>query len=62
MGIFYQFQSDFTTGLGKIVLYIQPPFELFDFNLFEIEKEVEKICDHAYKYRFSDPKKSGWIL
>lgn len=36
--------------------------ELFDFNLYEIEKEVEKICDHAYKYRFSDPEKSGEIL
>lgn len=36
--------------------------ELFDFNLFEIEKQVEEICNHAYLYRFSDTKKSEKIL
>ena len=36
--------------------------ELFDFNLFEIEKEVKKICDEAYKYRFTDTEKSEHIL
>ena len=36
--------------------------ELFDFNLFETEKQVEAICDEAYKYRFSDTAKSEEIL
>ena len=28
--------------------------ELFDFNLFEMEKQVEAICHEAYKYRFTE--------
>lgn len=36
--------------------------ELFDFNLYEVEKRVMEICDEAYKYRFSDVKKSEQIL
>ena len=36
--------------------------ELFDFNLFEIEKQVTEICDEAYKYRFTDSAKSERIL
>lgn len=36
--------------------------ELFDFNLFETEKQVDKICYEAYKYRFSDSAKSENIL
>ena len=36
--------------------------ELFDFNLFEVEKQVEEICLEAYKYRFSDAEKSEHIL
>lgn len=36
--------------------------ELFQFNLFEIEKQVEEICDEAYKYRFTDPGESESIL
>ena len=28
--------------------------ELFEFNLYEMEKEVEDICYEAYKYRFDD--------
>lgn len=36
--------------------------ELFDFNLFETEKQVEAICDEAYKYRFTDGAKSERIL
>lgn len=36
--------------------------ELFDFNLFEMEKQVEHICDEAYKFRFSNPAKSEKIL
>ena len=36
--------------------------ELFDFNLYEIEKQVEDICGEAYKYRISNPEKSEQIL
>lgn len=36
--------------------------ELFDFNLYEVEKEVEKICYEAYKYRIDDPAASERIL
>ena len=36
--------------------------ELFDFNLFEMEKQVETICSEAYKYRFNDVAKSERIL
>ena len=36
--------------------------ELFDFNLFEIEKQVTDICDEAYKYRMKNPAKSEQIL
>ena len=32
--------------------------ELFDFNLYEIEKQVTAICDEAYKYRlFRQPRR-----
>jgi transcriptional regulator with XRE-family HTH domain len=36
--------------------------ELFDFNLIEMEKQVESICNEAYRYRFSDTAKSERIL
>lgn len=36
--------------------------ELFDFNLFEVKKQVTEICDEAYKCRFTDPEKSEHIL
>lgn len=36
--------------------------ELFDFNLFEMEKQVDEICDEAYKYRYTDAAKSEKIL
>ncbi len=36
--------------------------ELFDFNLQEIEAEVEQIADEAYKYRTGDPERSRSIL
>lgn len=36
--------------------------ELFDFNLFEVEKQVEAICHDAYRYRYSDSAKSEQIL
>lgn len=36
--------------------------ELFDFNLFEIEKQVDDICNEAYRYRVSNPAESERIL
>ena len=36
--------------------------ELFDFNLFETEKQVEAICHEAYQYRADNPAKSEQIL
>lgn len=36
--------------------------ELFDYNLFETEKQVEAICHEAYKYRFTDAEQSERIL
>lgn len=36
--------------------------DLFDFNLYEIEKQVTEICDEAYKYRLTDAAKSERIL
>ena len=36
--------------------------ELFDFNLLEMEKQVDAICIEAYKYRFTDTAKSESIL
>jgi len=36
--------------------------ELFDFNLLEMEKQVETICSEAYKYRFNDAAESERIL
>lgn len=36
--------------------------ELFDFNLFEKEKQVKAICNEAYRYRHANPEKSEQIL
>ena len=36
--------------------------ELFDFNLFEMEKQVEAICYESWKYRESDSEKAERIL
>ena len=36
--------------------------ELFDFNVYETEKQVKEICDEAYLYRDSDAEKSERIL
>lgn len=36
--------------------------ELFDFNLYEMEKQVEAVCHEAYQYRFSDSSRSEQIL
>lgn len=36
--------------------------ELFDFNLYETEKQVDAICHESWKYRDDDPTKAEQIL
>ncbi|MBR2334170.1 MAG: helix-turn-helix transcriptional regulator [Clostridia bacterium] len=36
--------------------------ELFDYNVYEVEKEVEKICHQSWEYRDSNPQKAEKIL
>ena len=36
--------------------------ELFDFNLLEMEKQVDAICQESWKYRDDDPEKAEHIL
>ena len=36
--------------------------ELFDFNLYETERQVDAICDEAYRYRDTDVAKAEKIL
>ena len=36
--------------------------ELFDFNLIEMEKQVEAICHESWKYREREPEKAEQIL
>lgn len=36
--------------------------ELFDFNLYETEKQVTELCENAYQYRWTDPEQSERIL
>lgn len=36
--------------------------ELFDYNLKEMQKKIDDICDEAFQYRESDPNKSKEIL
>lgn len=36
--------------------------ELFNFNLFELEKQVDAICHESWKYREDDPAKAEQIL
>lgn len=36
--------------------------ELFDYNVYEVEKEVEKICHQSWEYRDGNPQKAEKIL
>lgn len=36
--------------------------ELFDFNMLEIEKRVDRLCSDAAQFRYSDPAKSEQML
>ena len=71
LGVSFQAVSKWETGATMPDVTLIPSIasffgvttdELFDFNLLEIEKRVEQICDEAYIYRESDPARSEWIL
>ena len=71
LGVSFQAVSKWETGNTMPDITMTPAIasffgvstdELFDFNLFEIEKQVDEICNEAYKYRFTDGAKSERIL
>lgn len=72
LGVSYQAVSKWETGSTMPDVTLIPAIasffrvstdELFEFHLYEMEKEVEEICDEAYKYRFNgDMEKSEQIL
>ena len=71
LGVSFQAVSKWETGATMPDVTLIPAIasffgvstdELFDFNLFETEKQVEAICLEAYKYRCTDAAKSEQIL
>ena len=71
IGISFQAVSKWENGIAlpdialapKLAAYFSVSMdELFDFNLKQIEADVEAIADEAYKYRQSDPEESRRIL
>ena len=71
LGVSFQAVSKWETGSTMPDVAVIPAIasffrvstdELFDFNLYEMEKAVEEICYEAYKYRFTDAEKSEQIL
>lgn len=71
LGVTFQAVSKWETGTTMPDVTLIPAIasffgvstdELFDFNLFETEKQVDKIRHEAYKYRYTDREKSEQIL
>ena len=71
LGVSFQAVSKWETGTTMPDVTMIPAIasffgvstdELFDFNLFETEKQVKAICHEAYKYRFTDTERSEAIL
>ena len=71
IGISFQAVSKWENGIAlpdialapKLAAYFSVSMdELFDYNLKQIESDVEAIADEAYKYRQSDPEESRRIL
>ena len=71
LGVSFQAVSKWETGNTMPDVTLLPAIasffgvstdELFDFNRFETEKQVEAICHEAYQYRFTDGAKSERIL
>lgn len=71
MGVSYQAVSKWEKGTTMPDVSLIPALasffgistdELFDFNLYEIEKNIAEICDLACIYRCSEPEKAERIL
>ena len=71
LGVSFQAVSKWETGTTMPDVTMIPAIasffgvstdELFDFNLFETEKQVSEIRHEAYKYRFTDSAKAESIL
>ena len=71
LGVSFQAVSKWETGATMPDVTLIPAIasffgvstdELFDFNLFEMEKQVEAICQESWKYRKSDPAKAEHML
>lgn len=72
LGVSFQAVSKWETGSTMPDVTLIPAIasffrvstdELFEFNLYEMEKEVAELCDEAYEYRFrGDMEKSEQIL
>lgn len=63
LGVSFQAVSKWETGSTMPDVTLIPAIasffrvstdELFEFNLFEMEKEIEDICYESYKYRYVD--------
>ncbi len=71
LGVTFQAVSKWETGITLPDVTMIPAIasffgvstdELFDFNLLEMQKQVEAICKEAYQYRSSNSAKSERIL
>lgn len=71
LGVTFQAVSKWETGSALPDVALIPAIsgffgvstdELFDVNMLEQERQVEEICNKAYEYRFSDPKRAEEIL
>lgn len=71
LGVSFQTISKWENGITMPDVMVIPSIasffgisidELYDFNLYEIEKNVDKICKEAVVYRESDPQKAEMIL
>ncbi|MBQ1233076.1 MAG: helix-turn-helix domain-containing protein [Clostridia bacterium] len=71
LGVSFQAVSKWENGLTMPDVALIPAIasffgvstdELFDFNLFETEKQVDAICQESWIYRSTDPAKAERIL
>lgn len=71
LGVSFQAVSKWETGTTMPDVALIPAIasffgvstdELFDFNLMEIEKKVEQICNESWRYRNDQPEKAEEIL
>ena len=71
LGVTYQAVSKWENGTTAPDVTLIPAIasffgvstdELFDYNLYESEKQVRAVCDEADRYRFTDAEKAEHIL